>query len=94
MKYLKTEEVLADMDSGEDTRESEILLENHAEDLRQKMIELPAGSDPQDRAAILLELGRTLVRLNQMQDAWDAGHHMNGELLGYKFSAWEGGPPR
>lgn len=25
------------------------------------------------------------------QDAWDAGHHMNGELLGYKFSAWEGG---
>lgn len=25
------------------------------------------------------------------QNAWDAGHHMNGELLGYKFSAWEGG---
>jgi len=25
------------------------------------------------------------------QDAWDAGHRMNGDLLGYKFSAWEGG---
>lgn len=25
------------------------------------------------------------------QNAWEAGHHMNGELLGYKFSAWEGG---
>ena len=25
------------------------------------------------------------------QDAWDLGHRMNGELLGYKFSAWEGG---
>ena len=25
------------------------------------------------------------------QNAWDKGHHMNGELLGYKFSAWEGG---
>ncbi len=25
------------------------------------------------------------------QNAWDAGHRMNGELLGYKFSAWEGG---
>jgi arylsulfatase A len=25
------------------------------------------------------------------QDSWDAGHRMNGELLGYKFSAWEGG---
>lgn len=25
------------------------------------------------------------------QDAWRAGHHMNGELLGFKFGAWEGG---
>ena len=25
------------------------------------------------------------------QDAWDLGHRMNGKLLGYKFSAWEGG---
>ncbi len=25
------------------------------------------------------------------QEAWDAGHRMNGELLGFKFSAWEGG---
>ncbi|VGO19405.1 sulfatase family protein [Pontiella sulfatireligans] len=25
------------------------------------------------------------------QDAWDVGHHLNGELLGFKFGAWEGG---
>ncbi|MEZ5394578.1 MAG: arylsulfatase [Bryobacterales bacterium] len=25
------------------------------------------------------------------QDAWKAGHHQNGELLGFKFDAWEGG---
>ncbi|MEM7395526.1 MAG: sulfatase-like hydrolase/transferase, partial [Verrucomicrobiota bacterium] len=25
------------------------------------------------------------------QNAWEAGHTMNGELLGFKFSAWEGG---
>lgn len=25
------------------------------------------------------------------QDAWAAGHAQNGELLGYKFGAWEGG---
>jgi len=25
------------------------------------------------------------------QDAWQAGHHMNGDLLGFKFDAWEGG---
>lgn len=25
------------------------------------------------------------------QTAWEAGHRMNGELLGFKFDAWEGG---
>ncbi len=25
------------------------------------------------------------------QDAWKAGHHQNGDLLGFKFDAWEGG---
>ena len=25
------------------------------------------------------------------QNAWDAGHRLNGELLGFKFGAWEGG---
>ena len=25
------------------------------------------------------------------QAAWDAGHRLNGELLGFKFGAWEGG---
>ena len=25
------------------------------------------------------------------QTAWAAGHHFNGELLGFKFGAWEGG---
>lgn len=25
------------------------------------------------------------------QDAWEAGHRLNGNLLGFKFGAWEGG---
>ena len=25
------------------------------------------------------------------QDAWSAGHRLNGDLLGFKFGAWEGG---
>lgn len=25
------------------------------------------------------------------QDAWDKGHELNGDLLGFKFGAWEGG---
>ena len=28
---------------------------------------------------------------NGGQDAWKAGHKLNGELLGFKFGAWEGG---
>ena len=28
---------------------------------------------------------------NGGQDAWKAGHRLNGELLGFKFGAWEGG---
>ena len=28
---------------------------------------------------------------NGGQDAWAAGHKLNGELLGFKFGAWEGG---
>ena len=76
------------MDSGEDTRESDILLENHVHDLRQKLIELPAGSDAQDRAVLLLELGRSLVRLNQMQDAWDAGKEAFETYI--QREAWEG----
>lgn len=28
---------------------------------------------------------------NATQLSWEAGHEMNGDLLGFKFSAWEGG---
>ena len=28
---------------------------------------------------------------NGGQDAWTAGHRLNGDLLGFKFGAWEGG---
>lgn len=28
---------------------------------------------------------------NGGQDAWSAGHRLNGDLLGFKFGAWEGG---
>ena len=73
MKYLKEDTSLMDMDSGEDVQESSRLLENRVEDLNRQLIELPAGHAPIDRADILLEIGRVLIRLEKMQDAWDAG---------------------
>jgi hypothetical protein len=72
MKYLKQDPSLMDMDSGEDIQEPTVLLRNRAEDLRRQLIELPVGHDPAARAVLLLELGRVLVRLEKMTDAWDA----------------------
>ena len=60
-KYLKDDSLMTDMDSGEDTQHSTRLLESRMEDLRQKLIELPAGHEPLARADLLLDLGRTLV---------------------------------
>lgn len=72
-KYLKDDSLLADMDSSEDTQRSTRLLESRMEDLRQRLIELPAGHDPLARADLLLDLGRTLIELQQNENAWDAG---------------------
>jgi hypothetical protein len=72
MKFLKDNAVLADMDSAEDTQESEVLLEIQVENLRRQIIELPAGSPPAARARILIEIGRALLRLNKQGEAWDA----------------------
>ncbi len=73
MKYLKEDTALMDMDSSEDVQEPSRLLENRVEDLKQQLIELPAGHAPVDRADILLEIGRVLIRLEKIQDVWDAG---------------------
>ena len=72
-KYLKDDSLMTDMDSGEDTQHSTRLLESRMEDLQQKLIELPAGHEPLARADLLLDLGRTLVELQQNENAWDAG---------------------
>lgn len=73
MKYLKDETFLMDMDSGEDVRTATGLLARRAEELRQQLVERPAGQGPLARADLLLELGRTLNDLGEGEEAWDAG---------------------
>jgi hypothetical protein len=72
MKYLKDDTFHVDADSGEDTREPVILLENRAEDLRHRLMALAPGRDDPARAGTLLELARVLLRLEKPAEAWSA----------------------
>jgi hypothetical protein len=76
MKYLKDDPSFRDADSGDELEESTLLLENRVEELHRQMIELPAGHAPTERAGLLLELGRALLRLEKMADAWDAAREV------------------
>ncbi len=71
MKYLKEDAALLDMDSAEDTQESLVLREQRLAEIDQKLIELPAGYTPVQRAALLLAGGRALIDLERFQEAWD-----------------------
>ena len=88
MKYLKEDPSLGDADSGEDVAESAVLLESQLEEFRRQMLELPPNYDPLSRADLLLQIGRTLIRLERNQDAWDAGREAFDIFIGRE--AWEG----
>ena len=70
MKYLK-DTSLRDMDSAEDVQDSLVLREQRLAEIEQKLIELPAGYEPVDRAVLLLKAGRALIDLERFQEAWD-----------------------
>lgn len=70
MKYLK-EDHMRDADSGEDLNESAYLLEARLAELRQHRAEV---QDQNSKAStdLLLEESRLLIRLEKMDEAWDA----------------------
>lgn len=88
MKYLKDESFGTDMDSGEDIQESTVLLEAQLAEFRRQMLELPPNYDPLARADLLLQIGRTFLRLEKNQDAWDAGREAFDIFTARE--AWEG----
>jgi hypothetical protein len=86
MKYLK-EEHMRDADSGEDMQESAYLLEARLAELRQHRAEV------QDRNSsayvdLLLEESRLLIRLEKLDEAWDAAHAAFDAYLGQEN--WQG----
>jgi hypothetical protein len=88
MKYLKEDASISDADSAEDSAQSSVLLEGQLADLRQQLLELPPNYDPLSRADLLLQIGRTLVRLEKSQDAWDAAREAFDTYAARE--AWEG----
>jgi len=77
-----------DADDADDQKEPTHLLEMQVEDLRRQLIELPAGYEPTQRADLLLALGRVLLRLEKMADAWDAAREAFD--LYKEVENWEG----
>ncbi|MEW6329893.1 MAG: hypothetical protein AB1560_00380 [Pseudomonadota bacterium] len=88
MKYLKDESFKMDMDSAEDVQESAVLLEAQLAEFRRQMLELPPNYDPLARADLLLQIGRTFIRLEKNQDAWDAAREAFDIYA--QREAWEG----
>ena len=88
MKYLKEDPSVGDADSGEDVAESSVLLEAQLQEFRRQMLELPPNYDPIARADLLLQIGRTLIRLENKQDAWETGREAFDIYIARE--AWEG----
>ncbi len=88
MKYLKDDPSMMDMDSGEDVQESLVLRAQRLAHIEQKILELPAGYAPTQRAALLLEAGQALVDLERFQEAWDRAREAFDIYTAAE--AWEG----
>lgn len=88
MKYLKEDPSMMDMDSGEDVQESLVLRAQRLAAIEQKILELPAGYAPTQRAALLLEAGQALIDLERFQEAWDRGREAFDIYTAAE--AWEG----
>jgi len=88
IKFLKDDQAVGDADSSEDAKVSTQLLERLAESVSGELAELSPGASPLRRADLLLQLGRTLVRLEKKPEAWDAAYAAFNTYIAEE--AWEG----
>jgi len=70
IKFLKQSEAVLDADSAADAKESTKAIELRVAELQQQI----EGLTGQRRGELLLALGRALVRLERMRDAWTAAY--------------------
>ena len=88
LKFIREDPAVGNADSSEDAKESTVLLERLAVDLRERLAALSPLAEPLRRADILLQLGRTLVRLEKPTEAWAAAREAFDLYLAEQ--AWEG----
>lgn len=86
MKYLK-EDQMRDADSGEDIQESAYLLEARLAELRRHRAEVQ-DKNTNAYVDLLLEESRLLIRLEKMDEAWDAARAAFDAYLG--LENWQG----
>jgi hypothetical protein len=70
LKYITEDRSVGNSDSSEDAKESTGMLERLVGNLRCELAELSPGAEPLRRADLLLQLGRALVRLEKLPEAW------------------------
>lgn len=88
IKFLNTDPAVGGADSSEDAREPTQQVERIVADVRQALNESAPGHDPMRRADLLLQLGRALLRLESMAEAWAAAREAFGIYA--DAAAWEG----
>lgn len=71
MKYLDDNMGMRDADSGDEAGVSIPQLEHDLATARQELMELPAGYQPVQRAAVLLRIAEILVELARREEAFD-----------------------
>ena len=87
MKYLKDAPGSDDADSAEDTIVSTVAMEQRLQAVQDKLRELPADSDPRERANLQLQVAGTLVDLERATEAWEIARGTFDELL--ELEDWE-----
>ena len=87
MKYLKDGPGSDDADSAEDTIVSTVAMEQRLQAVQDKLRELPADSDPRERANLQLQVAGTLVDLDRATEAWEIARATFDELL--ELEDWE-----
>ena len=88
LKYITEDPSVGNADSSEDAKVSTQLLYRLADDVKRELADLSPGAAPLRRADLLLQLGRTLVRLEKMPDAWEVARAAFDLYLADE--AWEG----